>query len=150
MYIKYAILFNNEGDLEIMEEYSVYDYHGTIIFTIAQDEDINLNLTGFNRKSIHKIRNSVSELLNQFNIEENVIKDINGKLETKINEIKLDNLSLIIEYIEFLPESEIFKLLDILIDLTAIKKKFSSEPHSVGGKKVKVSLSKYCGVKFIE
>lgn len=151
-FIKYAILFNNYNNLEIYNQYSLYDYKGTMIFTIAQNQDVNLNLTGFNDNSYYKIQKIVSELSYQFieDCNEEILNSIKQQLENKITEIKLENISIIIEYIEFLPDGEILKLLDVLIELTSIKKKFSKESHSVGGKMIKAILRKYDGVKFIK
>lgn len=151
-YIKYAILFNNLHNLEIYEEYSIYNYGGTMIFTITQDEDINLNLTGFNNESYKNIKKIVFDLLNEFfeSSDEKIIHEIDEKLKNKFYDIQIDNLSNIVDYIEYLPDLEILKLLDILIELTSVKKRFSNEPHSVGGKRVKAILRKYDGIKFIK
>ena len=150
-YVKYAILFNDGGNLVISEEYCLNDCKSTMVFTIAQDEDINLNLTGFNDESYRQIKKIVFELFDEFfeSHDKKILNSINEKLEDKIFELKLENLGQIVEYIEFLPDDEILRLLDILIELTSIKKKFSNEPHSVGGRRVKTILRKYDGVRFV-
>ena len=151
-YIKYAILFNNDGKLEIYDEYFLNNCNSTMIFTIAQDEDINLNLTGFNDKSYYDIQKIVFNFFDEIveNVSDEFINSLNNKLEEDIFNIKLNNLAEIIDYIEFLPDEEILNFLEILIQLTSIKKKFSKQPHTVGGKTVKTVLRKYDGVKFIE
>lgn len=151
-YVKYAILFNNQGHLETVDLYSVFNCKSTMIFTIAQDEDINLNLTGFNDQSLRSVQQIIFELLDEMinNCDEKLLNSINDKLEDKIYELRLKNLEPIIDYIEFLPDCEILNLLDVLIQLTSIKKKFSKQHHSVGGRRVKAILRKYDGVKFID
>ena len=75
---------------------------------------------------------------------------IDEKLKIKMDEVKLRNLEIFISNIEFLPDSEILKMLDVLIELTSAKKKFFSDVHSVGGKRTKVVLRKYESLKFVE
>ena len=79
-----------------------------------------------------------------------ILNSISEKLKIKINQIKLNNIENIMNYIRMVPDSEIFKLLDALIVLTSIKMKFSPEVHSVGEKQSKVVLRKYNGILFIE
>ena len=149
-FFKYSILFNSVDGLEIVEEYSLNNYYGTMIFAIAQNQDINLNLLGFNKKSNYQIKKIVSELFRQYmeDCDEKILNEILLNLEDRLFNVELENLSGIIEYIEFLPDDEILKLLTILIELTSIKKRFSNEPHSVGGRIVKAVLRKYNRVKF--
>ena len=153
-YFNYNILANINGKLEIHDEYSVTDCKSTMIFTIAQDSDIELNLTGFNDNSLNNIQRILFEFFNENNIltmiDANDWITFKERLKLKIYNYKLNNLKSIIEYIEVLPDTEILKLLDVLVELTSIKMKFSNGIHSVGGKRIKVVLSKYCGVKFVE
>lgn len=153
-YVNYAILFNNSGKLETIEIYSVHNCVSTMIFSIAQDDDVDLVLTGFNKNTFSDIRNVILELFYEFGnlgLENQVIlNSISEKLKIKINQIKLNNIENIMNYIRMLPDSEIFKLLDALIVLTSIKMKFSSEVHSVGEKQSKVVLRKYNDILFIE
>lgn len=58
-------------------------------------------------------------------LNQDILNSIDEKLRIKINEVKLENLKTTISNIEFFPDSEILKLLDVLIELTAIKMKFS-------------------------
>lgn len=153
-YINYAMLFNNEGKIETIVKYSVYDCVSTMIFSIAQDDDVDLVLTGFNDNTFIDINHVVLELLDEFGnlnqLDQSISDSISEELKTKIDEIKLGNLKNIIDYIKIFPDTEILKLLDALIVLTSIKMKFSSEVHSVGEKRVKTVLRKYRDVSFFE
>ena len=152
--LNYALLFNNEGQIESIEIFSVHDCNSTMIIGIAQDDDVDLILTGYNNDSIRGIQLIVFELFNEINnlnqSNQNILNSINDKLINKINELKLNNLKDIVDHIKILPDSEILELLDALIVLTSIKMKFSSNVHSVGGKHHKVVLRKYEDIKFIE
>ena len=153
-YIHYVILENIEGKLEFIVRYAVHNCQSTMIFTIAQDQEINLSLTSFNDNSFHDIQDIFHELLiecgNITDLNQDILNSIDEKLRIKINEVKLENLKTTISNIEFFPDSEILKLLDVLIELTAIKMKFSSMIPSVGGKRIKVVFRKYDGIKFME
>ena len=153
-YINYNILGNIDGKLEIIEKYSLYGCKSTMILTLAQDDDVELNLMGFNEFSYKEIQKIVFELFQEFGnsieFNDNTFKSINEKLKIKIGEHKLDNLKTIVDYIEFSPDFEILQLLDILVKLTEIKLKFSDKPHSVGGKRIKAVLRKYNHVEFVE
>lgn len=148
-YIKFSLLCNTKYGLKTLEEYSVFDCKATMIFTIAQDEDIQLSLMGLNKYTEENIRKIIFELLkDHVNVDDkNISQSIDFRLETMLNNFKLDNLKIIVQYIELLPDIEILKLLDALIELTAIKKRFSNYPHSVGGKRKKIILHKYEGIK---
>ena len=125
-----------------------------MIISLAQDNYVDLVLTGFNDDTYIEIQDSVIELFNEFGSlkinDYSTLNSISEKLGMKIKEHKLNNLKDIMSYIKILPDSEIFKLLDALILLTSIKMKFSSKVHSVGGKRVKVILRKFEGITFIE
>lgn len=151
-FFKYSILFNNDNGLEIVEGYSLKNYKGTIIFAIAQNQDIYLNLTGFNDKTYYDIENIVVELFQKYanDCDEIMLNSIKKELEHKIYNIGLENIGLIIGYIDFLPDRETLKLLEKLIELTSYKKKFSNEPHSVSEDVVKLILRKYDGIKVFE
>lgn len=153
-YLNYYILANVDNQLQIMAEFSLYNCNSTMILTVAQDQVAKLNLMGFNEELYSEVRNIIFELFDEFDtsneLNEDIIKAIDERLHFKINELKLKNLEDLVEYIEFLPDSEVLQLLDILVQLTEIKMKFSSEVHSVGGKRIKAVLRKYDGVKFFE
>lgn len=153
-YIDYAMLLNNRGKIETIVKYSVHDCVSTMIFSIAQDNDVKLSLTGYNNNSYRDIRKIVLDLFEEFgnlnHLDQSLSDSIGEELKTKIDEIKLNNLENIIKYINMLPDSEILKLLDVLIVLTSVKMKFSPDVHSVGEKRIKAVLRKYCDVSFFK
>lgn len=153
-YINYAMLLNNEGNMESIVKYSVHDCVSTMIFSIAQDDDVDLVLTGFNDNTIVDINHVVLELFDEFGnlnqIDRSISDSISEELKTRIDEVKLGNLENLMDYVKMLPDSEILKLLDALIVITSIKMKFSSEVHSVGEKRIKAVLRKYQDVSFFE
>ena len=153
-YVHYSILGNINGELETLKNYEVHNCNSTMIFAIAQNDDVELSLTGFNEDSYMDLQNAVHDLFCEMDIfngpNHEMMNSINRILASKINELKLNNLETILQNIEFLPDSEIMKLLDVLIQLTAVKMKFSFDVHSVGGKRIKVVLRKYEGIKFFE
>lgn len=153
-YINYALLMNNKGRIETIEMYSVHNCDSTMIIGIAQDDEVDLILTGINDVSFKSIQLIVFELIEEFcnfnQMDEDILNSINEKLIIKINDFKLNNLKSIIDYIKILPDTEIFELLDALIVLTSIKMKFSSKVHSVGGKRHKVVLRKYEDINIVE
>ena len=148
--LKYAILCNCEGNLETVEDYSVHDCKSTMIFTISQCEDIELNLTGIDDNSFNSVKDSIMECLNRQLKDEDVLRSVREFYEKKLIDIKLKNIEEIIEHIEYLPECEILNFFEVLIQLTSLKLKFSKNPHTVGGKRVKAILRKYDGIKFVE
>lgn len=119
---------------------------------MAQDSDIRLNLTGFDENSYDAIRNIVFDLFKMHcnDCGDVIFRSIDETLKIRIDELMLNNLNGIMEYIKYLPDCEIIKLFDFLIKLSSIKMKFSNGPHSVGENTTKVVLRKYDGVKFIE
>lgn len=147
-YINYYMICVHDDKLEFIDVYSLFDCDSTMIFPISQSEDIELNLFGFNDNTFSEIKKIIRKYLDEFNI-----KISDKLLEEKLNEdlykIKLENMENIVECLNILPDSEILELMDVLIELTSVKQKFSNNVHSVGGKTTKVILKKYGGVKFI-
>lgn len=87
-YIEYVILFNNQGKMECIERFYIPNCVSTMVFGIAQDDDVDLILTGFNDKTYIDVYHIVLELIDEFGDvtldKYSILDSIDEKLKTKI------------------------------------------------------------------
>lgn len=82
---------------------SCYDCKSTLVFAIAQNDDVELNLMGFNKNSYEDLRNIVFDLFGEIgnlgDFQKDYINLIDEKLKVKLDEVKLRNLEIFISNI---------------------------------------------------
>jgi len=145
------VIYNVEGILDgslkykIVDEVSVNYKTGAIIMPFAQKDMIQLFMEGVHEDYLRIEQHYLQELLNSFlksfakkvkiseEEQREIINIIMSDFKKKISEYKKTYTESIMKVVSMLPKSELAMMAETLVNLTSLKRKWSTEIETVGG-----------------